>query len=110
MLDGFRLVELLELSATRRLKVGRDVIVHCTTDLEPDDVVEIDGIRTTNLARTLADLGSVADADLVARRARRRASTAHEPPLDRADCPTHPSARSVGAGHAPPVDRGDPVG
>ncbi len=67
MLDGFRLVDLLELTATRRLKVGADVMVHCTTDLERQDVVEIDGIRTTNLARTLADLGSVVDAKLVER-------------------------------------------
>lgn len=33
--------------------------------LEPDDIVEIDGIRTTGLARTLCDLGSVAPAVVV---------------------------------------------
>jgi hypothetical protein len=40
-------------------------VVHRTPTIEVDDVTFVDGIRTTNLARTLADLGAVVDDQVV---------------------------------------------
>jgi hypothetical protein len=40
-------------------------VVHRTDTLVPDDVVHLDGIRVTSVARTLADLGAVVDDDTV---------------------------------------------
>jgi predicted transcriptional regulator of viral defense system len=69
-LDGFTEATFIELSVERRYRwreeapgwygpLGRNVIAHHIDALEPCDIVEIGGIRVTNLARTLADLGSV---------------------------------------------------
>jgi hypothetical protein len=49
-IDGFRDVDLIELTANRRLKVGPDVIAHCTPDLDRCDVLVLDGVRVTSLA------------------------------------------------------------
>jgi hypothetical protein len=65
-LDGFERVELTELSSTRRLKVD-GAIVHRVVALDRCDIVEILGIPTTGLARTLCDLGSVVGPDLLER-------------------------------------------
>lgn len=39
------------------------VRVHYVPELHPDDVVVVDGIRTTSVARTLVDLAEVMDRD-----------------------------------------------
>ena len=64
-LDGFTTSTTIEVSVDRafrwspaRLGVRRAVSHHIVA-LEPCDLVMVDGIRATNLARTLADLGSV---------------------------------------------------
>jgi hypothetical protein len=65
-LDGFREMNVIELTATRRLKVD-SAVCHITTALDPSDLMVIDGIRCTGLARTLTDLGAVVPVDLVER-------------------------------------------
>jgi hypothetical protein len=68
-LDGFDDCEILELSITRghRWQRKNDVIAHHVSALERCDIVAIDGIRCTGLARTLADLGAVVPPLLVRR-------------------------------------------
>jgi hypothetical protein len=66
VVDGLDDCELLELSSTRRLKVS-DAVVHQVAWLSPQDIVTIKGFRTTNLARTLCDLGCVVDASALER-------------------------------------------
>jgi hypothetical protein len=66
-LDGFQVASVLELVATRRLKVGTGVVIHQVAELERCDVLTLDGLRTTGMARTLADLGAVVAPDLVER-------------------------------------------
>ena len=58
-LDGWLDFPDVEVSSLRRYKARVDAVVHHVGVLEWCDVVEIDGIRTTGLARTLADLGAV---------------------------------------------------
>lgn len=60
-LDGFSASSKVELSLerTHRWPFGDGVIAHHVDAVQPRDVIEIDGIPTTNIARTLADLGSV---------------------------------------------------
>jgi hypothetical protein len=79
-LDGFADCEILEISVTRRHRwQGNDaVIAHHVVALESCDVVAIDGVRCTGLARTLADLGAVVPPLLVRRAltdARRRGTS-----------------------------------
>jgi hypothetical protein len=62
-LDG-RTDEVVELTVPRPLRRARGMwVVHQTAQLEPVDLVEIEGIRTTGLARTLVDLGAVVGDD-----------------------------------------------
>jgi hypothetical protein len=65
-LDGFRgnCVE-LSVEVPRRYvhPRGLEVIAHHVASVPPSDVLEIDGLRTTGLARTLCDLGAVVDDD-----------------------------------------------
>ena len=59
-LDGFD-ADVVEVSALRdRTRARSAGIVHQVAALEPCDVIVMDGIPTTTVARTLADLGSVA--------------------------------------------------
>ena len=79
-LDGFAECDLVEVSLTRghRWRRGNDVVAHHVAALDSPDVVEIDGIRCTGLARTLADLGAVVEPMLVRRAltdARRRGTS-----------------------------------
>jgi hypothetical protein len=60
--DGLLHCHLLELSSTQRLKVA-GAVVHQVAWLSPRDIVTVRGFRTTNLARTLCDLGCVLDDD-----------------------------------------------
>jgi hypothetical protein len=62
-LDGFEATDTLEISVTRghRWRHTDPVIVHHVASLGRADVITIDGIRSTGLARTLADLGAVVD-------------------------------------------------
>jgi Transcriptional regulator, AbiEi antitoxin len=79
-LDGFTSCDLVEISVERgRRRPGTAwAISHQVVALEQSDVVTVDGIRCTGLARTVADLGSVAE-PLEVRRAltdlRRRGSS-----------------------------------
>ncbi len=90
LLDGFTEGPYIELSVERafrwparavdaRKAANGAVIAHHIDALEPCDVIEIEGIRATNIARTLADLGSVVrDRRLVGRAltdARRRGAS-----------------------------------
>ena len=77
-LDGWLDFPDVEVSSLRRYRARVDAVVHHVGVLERCDVVEIDGIRTTGLARTLADLGAVVGADQVERAlddARRRGAS-----------------------------------
>jgi very-short-patch-repair endonuclease len=67
-LDGFTEVELAEvsISAHYRWQFPGNVVAHHIAELNSQDITEINGIRVTSLARTLADLGSVVSTDLVA--------------------------------------------
>jgi hypothetical protein len=69
-LDGFEQCELVEVTVPRgrRASAEDSVIAHQVGLLDPCDLVSIDGIACTGLARTLVDLGSVVD-PLVVRRA-----------------------------------------
>ena len=62
-LDGSNHLDTIEVSVERdhRWQFDNDVVAHHVTPLDPCDLVTIDGIATTGLARTLADLGSVVD-------------------------------------------------
>ena len=62
-LDGFEDAEIVEVSVTRRHRWRRtgEVIAHHVTALDSCDVVTVDGIRCTGLARTPCDLGAVVD-------------------------------------------------
>jgi len=63
--DGFPERE-IEVSVERQRRVRSiDFRVHRVTQLENGDVTVVDGIPTTNIARTLCDLGRVACDDLV---------------------------------------------
>jgi hypothetical protein len=70
----------VSLERSRRLKMVQspEVISHHVSTIPPNDVVTVDGIPTTGLARTLADLGSVVDPQVVRRAltdARRRSTS-----------------------------------
>ena len=83
-LDGFARTTTLELSVqrTHRWQFHNGVVAHHVTPFDATDVVCIDGIRVTSMARTLADLGSVVgDRRLVGRAltdARRRGRNVHQ--------------------------------
>jgi hypothetical protein len=70
-LDGFDIVPAPEVSVgdVHRLRLPRELgtISHHVCSLPRTDIVTVDGIPTTGLARTLADLGSVVDHQLVRR-------------------------------------------
>lgn len=59
--DGFERTTTLELTVDRRHRwqFGDGVVAHHVTPLDPCDLVVVDGIAATSVARTLADLGSV---------------------------------------------------
>ncbi|TVR26128.1 MAG: hypothetical protein EA389_06620 [Ilumatobacter sp.] len=71
-LDGFDVTPVPEVSIERdrrlRLPHGDATLVHHIASVPSSDVVTVDGIPTTGLARTLVDLGSVVD-DRAVRRA-----------------------------------------
>jgi hypothetical protein len=69
-LDGFDRCDVVELSVTsgHRWRRRGGVVAHHVAELDPADLVAVDGIASTGLARTLADLGSVVD-PLTVRRA-----------------------------------------
>jgi hypothetical protein len=59
-LDGLQRVDDVELSTDRSHRWRHpDVIAHHVVDVPKCDIVDVDGIPTTGLARTLVDLGSV---------------------------------------------------
>jgi hypothetical protein len=60
-LDGFESCDVLELSVTRghRWRLAGPVIAHHVAAIDGADVVTIDGIPCTGLARNLCDLGAV---------------------------------------------------
>ncbi len=62
-LDGFEKCEAVEVSVTRSHRWGHDgdVIAHHVAALDRADVIIVDGIPSTGLARTLADLGAVVE-------------------------------------------------
>ncbi len=70
-LDGFEASQTVEISVTRghRWRHRDATVVHHVAALDPADLVCVDGIACTGLARTLADLGSVVHDPLVVRRA-----------------------------------------
>ena len=79
-LDGFVECDVVELSVTNEHRWRRtdEVVAHHVAALDAADVVTVDGIRCTGLARTLADLGAVVDPLLVRRAltdARRRGTS-----------------------------------
>ena len=79
-LDGFADCDVVEVSVTNRHRWRRigDVVAHHVVALEAGDIVTVDGIRCTGLARTLADLGAVVEPLLVRRAltdARRRGTS-----------------------------------
>jgi hypothetical protein len=64
-LDGFDM-DVVEVSVRgNRTRTASSGIVHRVAALERCDVIVVDGIQTTTVARTLADLGSVVPARLV---------------------------------------------
>ena len=63
-LDGFD-EEILEITTTRRIKPNDDAVVHRVPHLNCHDRALIGNIVATTPARTLLDLGAVADIDLV---------------------------------------------
>ena len=67
-LDGSNTSDLIEVSVQRnhRWQFDDGVVAHHVTPLDPCDLVVVSGIRTTGIARTLADLGSVTHRDRVA--------------------------------------------
>lgn len=69
--DGFADTTIVEVSVSRahRWRHRDGTIAHHVDALESPDIVQIDGIRCTGLARTLVDLGSVCDEALTVRRA-----------------------------------------
>lgn len=70
-LDGFdrQPAPEVSVSANHRLRLPAElgVVVHHVASIPADDIVTIDGIPTTGLARTLADLGSVVTEPLIRR-------------------------------------------
>jgi hypothetical protein len=68
-LDGFEACELLEVSVVRgrRRPSSESAITHQVAALDNCDLVTVDGIRCTGLARTVADLGAVCEARTVRR-------------------------------------------
>jgi hypothetical protein len=60
-LDGFAECDVVEVSVTsaHRWRTKDGVVAHHVIALDPEDVVDVEGIRCTGLARTLADLGAV---------------------------------------------------
>jgi hypothetical protein len=65
-LDGFGDEEVVEVSVPRPCRPKlQGVVVHQVSSLPRADVLEVDGIAVTGLARTLADLGSVCPSDKV---------------------------------------------
>jgi hypothetical protein len=62
-LDGFETCDVVEISIERRhcRPKPEGAIVHQVAALDRGDLVTVDGIRCTGLARTAADLGSVCD-------------------------------------------------
>ena len=70
-LDGFSDLDVVEISVTRRhrWRYGGEAIAHHVQALDPCDVLRLDGVACTGLARTLADVGSVCPHPLVVRRA-----------------------------------------
>ena len=79
-LDGFERSDVVEVSTDRRHRwqFAGTVVAHHVTPLDRCDIIHIDGISTTSLARTLADLGSVVRRDQVAQAlasARRRGAS-----------------------------------
>jgi hypothetical protein len=69
-LDGFETCDVVEISVRRgrRRPSPACAITHQVASLDRCDLVTVDGIRCTGLARTIADLGSVCD-PLAVRRA-----------------------------------------
>jgi Transcriptional regulator, AbiEi antitoxin len=79
-LDGFGSTDIVEVSVPtgHRWRGGGGVVAHHVQALDKCDIVSVDGIRCTGLARTLADLGSVVESLLVRRAltdARRRGTS-----------------------------------
>jgi hypothetical protein len=68
-LDGFESTDVVEVSVVRNRgrPTAECAITHQIAALENCDLVTVDGIRCTGLARTVADLGSVVDARQVRR-------------------------------------------
>ncbi|MFN3255806.1 MAG: type IV toxin-antitoxin system AbiEi family antitoxin domain-containing protein [Ilumatobacter sp.] len=60
-LDGFERGSIVEVSVDRshRWQLPAPVVTHHVRDVDDPDIVCVDGVATTTIARTLADLGSV---------------------------------------------------
>jgi len=66
-LDGLETCPVIETSSLVRRTVLRGVVQHRVAALPGCDIVEVDGVPCTNIARTLADLGSVCHQAVVER-------------------------------------------
>lgn len=68
-LDGFTRCDAVEISVSRthRWRHVETAICHHVTPFEPSDLVSVDAIACTGLARTLADLGAVVERSEVRR-------------------------------------------
>jgi very-short-patch-repair endonuclease len=102
VLDGVRMAA-VEVTITRRttLRLPAGVVLHRSTDLEPRDIVEIDGIPTTSITRTLVDIAnriSLADLECAYEDGVRRHATsfdAVESLVDRVARPGRPGVRGA---------------
>ncbi len=70
-LEGFERGSIIEVSVdrSRRWQLPAPVVTHHVRDVDDPDVMLIDGIAATTIARTLADLGSVVRNDQLVERA-----------------------------------------
>lgn len=66
-LDGLQDLSILETSSERAPTRMHGVVQHQVAHLSRSDLVRVDGVACTGLARTLVDLGSVCPADTVER-------------------------------------------
>jgi hypothetical protein len=57
--------DVIELTVVRNRRVSSEWVVHRVGTLGKDDLITVDGIQVTTLARTLCDLGAVVDDDVV---------------------------------------------
>ena len=57
-LDGFEHVDTVEFVVPRRRRSIVGVVLHTTDDWRPKDVIRVDGVRVTSVARTVTDMAA----------------------------------------------------